>query len=411
MKILMISDVYFPRINGVSTSIETFRHALAAEGVHTTLVVPDYPAATADTDPDVIRVRSRYLPLDPEDRVMRRGALRALIPRLRDTGYDIVHIHTPFVAHYAGLEFARTLGLPCVTTYHTFFEEYLAHYIPFLPRPWLKAAARRFSRAQCNAVDAIVVPSRAMGDALDRYGVTRPRHVLPTGMPAERFLGGEADYFRDRYAIGRDRRLLLFVGRAAHEKNIDFLIAVVDCLRRTDPGVLLLITGEGPALPALTADVKRRGLGEHVRFLGYLDRHAELLDCYRAADLFVFASRTETQGLVLLEAMAQGTPVVAVAEMGTSEILAPQRGCRIAPPDVQGFAAVVRDLLATPATLRTLGEEARCYARTWSADEMARRLATLYADCIAGGARPAARRAQAVPGTPPTNSATPRSLI
>jgi 1,2-diacylglycerol 3-alpha-glucosyltransferase len=383
MKILMISDVYFPRINGVSTSIETFRQALAALGHPSTLIAPQYPGAAAETAAGVIRVPSHYLPFDPEDRVMKRAAVRALIPQLRAEQYDVVHVQTPFVAHYAGLELARALGLPCVTTYHTYFEEYLFHYVPFVPRSWLKAAARRVSREQCNQVDAVVVPSRAMDEMLARYGVTRPREVLPTGIPPDQFHGGEADYFRERYGIARQRRLLLFVGRTAYEKNIDFLIEMVDHLRRNDPSILLLITGEGPALPGLKAAVRRRGIDEHVRFLGYLDRHTELHDCYRAADLFVFASRTETQGLVLLEAMALGTPVVALAEMGTRDILAPQRGCRIAPPTPQGFAAVVRDLLANTAMLDALGVQARAYARNWSADEMARRLARLYEHCCA----------------------------
>src|SRR5690606_17286859 len=115
-----------------------------------------------------------------------------------------------------------------------------------------------------------------------------------------------------------------------------------------------LITGEGPALASLTAAVQQRALSEHVRFLGYLDRNSELHDCYRAADLFVFASRTETQGLVLLEAMALGTPVVALAELGTRDILGRQLGCRIAPADAKAFSAIVADLLDDPPRLKAL---------------------------------------------------------
>ncbi|THF59293.1 glycosyltransferase [Pseudothauera rhizosphaerae] len=387
MHILMISDVFFPRINGVSTSIENFRQALAAAGIRSTLIAPAYPGAAADDDPDILRIPSRYLPMDPEDRLMRRSAIRALLPELRRREFTLVHIHTPFAAHYAGLDLARELGLPCVATYHTFFEEYLFHYIPFLPQVWLRSAARRFSCRQCNALDAVIVPSTAMADTLRRYGVTRPLHVLPTGLPESRFAGGDGGYFRSRYEIAGERPLLLFVGRVAHEKNIGFLLGVIDRVRRTHPSALLLVTGEGPALAGLAATVQERGLNEHVRFLGYLDRHSELHDCYRAADLFVFASRTETQGLVLLEAMALGTPVVALAEMGTRDILGPQRGCRIAPDDEDGFAELVTGLLDEPARLQALGVEARRYAREWQADEMARRLAALYR----GWARPETR--------------------
>lgn len=386
MHILMISDVFFPRINGVSTSIETFRQSLAPLGIRSTLIAPAYPGAAPDNDPDILRIASRYLPMDPEDRLMRRSAIRALWPTLRSRGIDLVHVHTPFAAHYAGLEIARTLGVPCVATYHTFFEEYFYHYIPFLPKNWLRRAARRFSRAQCNQLDAVIVPSTSMADILRGYGVTRPLHVLPTGLPARQFVGGDGCYFRNRYGIAKDRRLLLFVGRVAHEKNIGFLIDMIAHLKHREPKAMLLITGEGPALPALTATVQRRGLDEHVRFLGYLDRNSELHDCYRAADLFVFASRTETQGLVLLEAMALGTPVVAVAELGTRDILGPQQGARIAPADAQAFAKIVAELLADEPRLKALSVDAHRYARGWAAENMASKLAALYRDWVSPAA-------------------------
>lgn len=379
MNILMISDVYFPRINGVSTSIQTFRQALAAHGVTSTLIAPAYPGAPAD-DPelDILRIPSRYLPLDPEDRIMRTGAIRALAPRLRARNYDLVHIHTPFVAHYAGHALARELGLPCMATCHTFFEEYLFHYVRFLPRGVLRAAARQVTRSQCNDMDAVVVPSTAMDEVLCAYGVTRPRAILPTGLPAVQFVGGDGAAFRQRHGIAPERSVLLYVGRVAHEKNIALLIRMIDELRRSHPSALLLITGAGPAVGALRAEARRRQLERHVCFLGYLDRDTELHDCYRAADLFVFASRTETQGLVLLEAMALGTPVVAIAAMGTRDILGPQSGCRIAPDDASGFAAVVAELLDDRVRLERMGNEAREYARRWSADETAAQLARLY---------------------------------
>jgi len=377
MNVLMLSDVYFPRINGVSTSIETFRHALAKADVTTTLIAPAYPGSTTD-DTTILRIPSRYLPVDPEDRIMRRRAIRELLPRLRELAPQVVHVQTPFIAHYTGLDIAQSLGVPCVASYHTFFEEYLYHYVPFAPRSWLKAAARRFSRTQCNALDGIVVPSSAMRDTLSAYGVTQPMHVLPTGIPESGFQGGDGDYFRERYGIAPERQVLLFVGRVAHEKNIGLLVEMIHRLRQTHPDALLVITGEGPALTPLRAHCARLGLDEHVRFLGYLDRHHELHDCYRAADLFVFASHTETQGLVLLEAMALGTPVVAIADMGTKDILGPQRGCRIAPHDAAGFASVVAEVLADPSLRQQLAQEARAYARTWSADVMGQRLADLY---------------------------------
>ena len=181
MRVLMVSDVYFPRINGVSTSIETFRGALPAHGVAATLVAPRYgdeaPAA------GVIRVPSRRVPQDPEDRLAHYAKLRrAVLEAAVDC--DVIHIQTPFAAHYAGLHAARALDKPVIATYHTLFEEYLQHYIPWLRAAWLRGLARRFSRGQCNALDAVIVPSAAMRQRLRDYGVSRPLHVLPTGLPA-----------------------------------------------------------------------------------------------------------------------------------------------------------------------------------------------------------------------------------
>jgi 1,2-diacylglycerol 3-alpha-glucosyltransferase len=399
MRVLKVSDVYFPRVNGVSTSIETFRRDLTALGHEVDLVAPRYAAtggATAVPAPvvagaestaaestvgesQIIRVPARAVPLDPEDRVMSWSGLKAALLRVGGRKYDVVHIHTPFLAHYAAVRFAREFKLPVVATYHTLFEEYLHHYVPLLPRGITGPLARRFSRSQCNQLDAVIAPSLAMRDALLAYGVRKRIEILPTGLPAERFQQGDGSAFRSRHGIAADRPVLLFVGRAAHEKNIGFLLEMMLELRGMRPDALLLVAGEGPAAPALRAQASQLGLGDAVRFMGYFDRGGELQDCYSAADVFVFASLTETQGLVLLEAMAQGVPVVAIPRMGTIDILAPLRGCRHAPEDLRGFAAVTAGLLSEPAALRALGLDARAYAATWTSRRMAERLVDLYA--------------------------------
>jgi 1,2-diacylglycerol 3-alpha-glucosyltransferase len=387
MRILKISDVFFPRVNGVSTSIETFRRDLTALGHEVVLVAPDYPpagaAGVAAADPSILRVPARAVPRDPEDRIMSRRGLRRALDSLAEARFDVVHIHTPFLAHYAGLKFARAHGIPVVATYHTLFEEYLHHYVPLLPRAITGAMARRFSRSQCNDLDAVIAPSQAMKAALLDYGIDTHIEVLPTGLPAERFQAGDGAAFRRRHNLNGEQPLLLFVGRAAHEKNIGFLIEMMMELREMRPDAMLLIAGEGPADDSLRAQAARLGLKDRVRFLGYFDRGGELQDCYSAADVFVFSSLTETQGLVLLEAMAQGVPVVAIPRMGTIDILGPGKGCRHAPLDLKGFAQVVRDVLADRGALRALGVEAREYARSWASINMARRLSALYASLAA----------------------------
>jgi len=382
MRILKISDVYFPRVNGVSTSIETFRRDLTGLGHEVTLVAPEYANGAGGStvrDASIFRVPSRAVPRDPEDRIMSWGGLRRTLAKLGSGGFDVVHIHTPFLAHYAALGFVRRFTVPVVATYHTLFEEYLHHYVPLLPRKAGRALARRFSRSQCNQLDAVIAPSRAMRDALLEYGIDKPIEILPTGLPAERFRLGDGAAFRSRHGIAAERPVLLFVGRAPHEKNIGFLLDMMCELLKERSDALLLIAGEGPAAAHLRARAAQLGLADSVRFMGYFDRGGELQDCYRAANVFVFSSLTETQGLVLLEAMAQGVPVVAIPRMGTVDILAPLQGCRHAPEDLRGFATVVRDVLADPAALAALGVEARKYAESWASRNMAQRLADLYA--------------------------------
>jgi glycosyltransferase involved in cell wall biosynthesis len=381
MRVLMVSDVYFPRVNGVSTSIQTFRRDLAEHGCETWLVAPEYPQRWQD-DERTLRQPSRYLAFDPEDRMMKPRATLAACMALAGRS-DVLHVQTPFVAHWIGVQAARRLHVPIIETYHTFFEEYLHHYLPLLPAAVARAAARSFSRRQCNAVDAVVAPSRQLAEVLQRYGVTRPMHTIPTGLRLDEFRGGDGAAFRARHGIGADRPVMLLVGRVAHEKNIGFLLRVLGEVARRVPNVLFVIAGEGPALPALRRAAAEARLESHALFVGYLDRRGPLLDCYRAADVFVFASRTETQGLVLLESLALGVPVVSTAVLGTKEVLENAGGALVVREDVAEFAAAVARVLTEPALRAQLASAGREFVeRHWSSREMARRLLALYEEVV-----------------------------
>lgn len=384
MRVLFVSDVYFPRVNGVSTSIATFRADLADAGVETVLVAPQYAGAAACADDaGVVRVRSGAVPRDPEDRRMRWRDLQRALQGLRAQPFDLVHVHTPFIAHYAGVRFARAADLPVVETYHTFFEEYLHHYVPLLPRTLGRRLARSVTRSQCAQVDAVIAPSQPMHDMLRASGIERPIQVIPTGMPADRYVRGDGARFRREHNLPVDRPLLLYVGRVAHEKNIGFLIESFLAVRRSRPDALLVIAGEGPAREALAAQVARLGLTRDVVFVGYLDRERALADCYAAANVFVFASRTETQGLVLLEAMAQSCPIVSTAHLGTASILQPGCGARVAPDEPVAFAQAVLDLLDDPERAARCGAQGQAYARGWASASMARRMHEFYAEVCA----------------------------
>jgi glycosyltransferase involved in cell wall biosynthesis len=388
MRILMITDVYFPRINGVSTSIQTFRNDLRALGHDVTLLAPQYGQDATD-DAGIMRVAGRSVPRDPEDRLMRRRAIRRMIPEIARRQPELVHIHTPFVAHYAGIEIARALGVPVVTTYHTYFEHYFEHYVPFLPKRWLAALARQVTVGQCAAADLVISPSHAMLDALRAYGAQGRIAVLPTGLGDGCYTPGDGRRFRAAYGIAAERPIVLHVGRAAHEKNIDFLIRMLQPLKRAVPNVLMVIAGEGPALMHLKDLAQRLGVADSVQFVGYLERNYGLPDCYAAGDVFAFSSRTETQGLVLLEAMAQGTPVVSNAEMGTRDVLVADRGARILPLDEQAFAAAVAQVIGDRGLRAQMSDAAREHARGWSSRTMAERLSAHYQELVAARQRDA----------------------
>jgi 1,2-diacylglycerol 3-alpha-glucosyltransferase len=378
MRVLYVSDVYFPRVNGVSTSIATFRTDLGGLGVATTLVAPEYLRPEASGQDRTVRIPSGGVPGDPEDRRMRWRPLMDALRSLASEPFDLVHVQTPFIAHYAGVRHARAMRIPCITTYHTFFEEYLHHYAPLLPRPIGRTLVRAFTRSQARQVDALIAPSEPMRQVLLDYGVASPIHVLPTGLPADRFRPGDARRFRAFAGLPADRPLLVYVGRIAFEKNIDFLIESFVRIRRDAPQAMLIIAGEGPAQGALRRLVTRLGLDADVRFVGYLDRDGALLDCYAAAHASLFASRTETQGLVLLEAMAQGAPVVSTASLGTRSVLRPETGAIVVQERHEEFAAAVLRVLASAELRAKLAARSRSYAESWSSPRLARVLAELY---------------------------------
>jgi len=382
MNILFISDVFFPRVNEVSTSINTFATELRALGHHVTLIAPSY------TDEDkqeewIVRVPSHKIYFDPEDRLMNFGKLKALLPWIRDKHFDVIHIHTPFTAHYVGIHFGKKLDIPVVETYHTFFEDYLHHYLPFIPQFISRKLARTISRRQCNAVDGIVSPSKPMLDVLKQYGIKTPAEVVATGLDDSSFANVDGEHFRMSHDIPLAQPMLLFVGRVAHEKNIGFLLEMHVELIKKHPDALLVITGEGPAEESIKHSIDKLGISNKVRMIGYLDRSHELIACYKAADIFVFASKSETQGLVLLEAMAQGTAVVAIAELGTKSILIEGEGVLIAKDDINDFADKVSALLSDAPKRQMIGEKGRQYAQEkWGAGVLAKKVAKFYKSTI-----------------------------
>ncbi|MBP9145634.1 MAG: glycosyltransferase [Thermoanaerobaculia bacterium] len=399
LRVLYLSDVYFPRVNGVSTSIATFRRELAQRGVDVPLLCPAYDADGIERAPAapaaslshpgrpagrIVRLAGLRVPFDPEDRWVPAHRFRAAAAHTPDFDHlDLIHIQTPFAAHRAGVDLARRRGVPVVETYHTYFEHYFEHYLPFLPASVCRRLARRLTLRAARELDRMVVPSTAMRDALGEYGVTTPMSVIPTGIRPDSLGVGDGARFRARHAIAADRPVLVHVGRIGHEKNLLFLLQAFERVVRALPSALLIVAGEGPARAELQRAASALGLNGHLLWLGYLDRERELADCYRGGDAFVFTSKTETQGLVLLEAMALGVPVVALAEMGTRDLLLERRGALVAEENLDDFAGKCLELLRDPALRARLAAEGPQVAADWSAGRMAARLEGLYDEMLA----------------------------
>ncbi|MGH9379267.1 MAG: glycosyltransferase [Thermoanaerobaculia bacterium] len=380
MRVLYVTDTLHPRVNGVSTSIDIFRRELTRRGHEVWVLAPRY--GDEPEEEGVVRVASWRAPLSPEDRLLKPRRALAAEPRLARHGFDVIHVQTPFTAFLVGRTLARRWRVPLLLTYHTDFEAYAAHYAPMLAAP-VGALARWLARWQCRQVDVTVVPTPEVEAQLRGYGVGSNLAVVPTGLPVADFTAGDGGRFRRAMGIPDNVPVLGYVGRLAPEKNVDFLLEVFAEVRKRRPEARLLLAGEGPGKAALERRARALGVAWGIHWAGFLSRRQDLLDCYRAADVFVFASQTETQGLVLLEAMALGVPVVAVPAGGTRQILVPGQGALVATNDICEFTARVHTVLDDPALARELSHAGRQWVRRhWSSEATTDRLLDLYETLI-----------------------------
>ncbi len=390
----MVTDTFWPRINGVSTSVSTLTHALRELGHEVYIVAPDYSRlptrrtfiegerVAAD---NVIRFPAHPLLFFPEDcsiNLTSRDFWRKTV-HLRRMEFDVIHTHTPLKLGIASMYWRRDRRATLIHTFHTLFEEFIPVYFPFcyLPRSFTRRFAHWFSlnalHWYCNHFDAIIAPSRQVAELLHTYQIRPPVHVIPTGIETDRFRRGDRSRLREEWGIAPEERVLLFAGRVGYEKGIDLILRSLPLIRERVPVARMVIVGRGPAEGALKKMARRLGIASWVRFTGYKP-HAEMPDVYAAADLFLFASRTETQGLVTVEAMAAGRPVVAVAGPGTLDVLHGERGGLLCPPDQVAFANCVVRLLTDDALYARKVTEALRRAEEFSARNMARRVLALY---------------------------------
>ncbi|HEX3456817.1 MAG TPA: glycosyltransferase, partial [Candidatus Baltobacteraceae bacterium] len=305
LRIGLFTEIYRPVVNGVVASVETLAEGLRGRGHQVYCFAPHMPGYV-ETDGPVVRIPSLPLPTRTPYRLViplvSRRDVNAVIKRL-----SVVHVHSPFVTGWMGVRYARRYGMPLVYTYHTQLEAY-AHYVPFEANA-TRFAASQLTRTFANLADAVVVPTPAMADRLKELGVTVRMEVVPSGIDVAHFAAGKRDEnLRARLGVRPGERLLLAVGRLAKEKNLELVLQALAIAN--DASLKLAIAGDGPHRQALEEIVRAAGLGGSTRFLGVVGRDA-LPDLYASSDAFVMPSTTETQGLVLAEALAAGVLVVA----------------------------------------------------------------------------------------------------
>jgi glycosyltransferase involved in cell wall biosynthesis len=314
LRVGFFTECYRPIVNGVVASIDALRGGLEAFGVDVTTIAPAFPDF-ADDRAGVVRLPSFPLPTPTAYRLCVPYVRSADRERVHDL--DVVHTHSPFITGWMGANYARRRRLPLVFTYHTRIEAY-AHYVPFEPHA-TRAAALQLTRAYANVADAVIVPTRAMEAALRAMGVRSRIAIVPSAIDVAHFAGGRRSAaVRALLGADADVPLALVVSRLAKEKNLELAIDALAQSRR--PDARLAIVGDGPHRAALEERVRRAGLGRRVRFTGALPP-AALPDVYASGDAFVFPSTTETQGLVLAEALAAGMRIIAVDTAASRDVL------------------------------------------------------------------------------------------
>jgi glycosyltransferase involved in cell wall biosynthesis len=369
MRVGLFTECYRPIQNGVVASVESLARALRAQGHEAVLVTPEMPNYR-DAEEDVVRVPSLPLPT--------RTSYRLTIPYLpRAIGaLSIVHTHGPFVTGWLGAHAARRLRVPLVFTYHTQLEAY-AHYVPFEIHA-TRGAATTLTRTYANGADLVIVPTTAMERRLRTFGVRSRIEVLPSGIDVAAFARGRRNAeLRARLGARDDESLILSVGRLGREKNVE--LALDAFARLGDEKARLAIVGDGPHREALERHAVRAGVAARTTFAGELPR-AQLPDAYASAEAFVFTSVSDTQGLVLVEALAAGAAVVAVDTPQARDVLG--GAATLVAADPQAVAAGLASALGGHGRGRAAGAGV---ARSYDGSLLGGRIVALYEELLAPG--------------------------
>ncbi len=371
MRISIFTNNYKPFTGGVERSIENQRFILKKKGHDPYIFAPKYPGYK-DKQKNIIRLSSvnaptypgYYLPLAFRNTI--RKHMRYINPH-------IVHTHHPFLAGEAGLRTGRNMGLPVIFTYHTLYEKYL-HYIP-LDKKITKPLINEFVRSYANQCDVVIAPSKYVKDNIK---LETKVEVIPTGVEIHKFDKAYKDYLKERYHLPKDSKILLHAGRLTKEKNLDFLIKSIIAILKEEKKAICFIAGKGDRKEELKDMIRKQNLSHRVIFTGNLAKD-ELIRYYVSADLFLFSSRSETQGLVLMEAMAGSTPIIALDGPAIDECITDGKNGFIVNENVNEFKARALELLQTD-KLKKFSFNAEKSAKDYSIEKMGERLLSVYKD-------------------------------
>lgn len=378
MKIGFFSDSYKPYLSGVVKSIESFKSEMEVLDHEVYIFAPDYPEVQKQDN--IYRFRSIPVPTNNEFRLA-VPLSNSLLSEVKKLQLDIIHTHSPFLMGWLGKSVARKLDIPLVFTYHTLYEEY-AHYAP-LGKDIARWLAVKYSKEYCQSCDLVISPSDFVNRRLKSYGIPTPLLTIPTGIDLKpyRERKNKGGWIREKYNIGSNEKILLFVGRLGQEKNVSFLIRALRKIIDSLPDIRLIMVGDGPERNNLLNLANKLSLADRVVFTGKQEPD-KVIEFYLAADLFVFPSVTETQGLVILEAMAGGLPVVAINAAGSTSMIDDGHNGLLVKEEEYLFARGVIELITHEMRYNMFKNNALKKAENYSIRNMALRLLDGYSSLV-----------------------------
>lgn len=362
-----MTNTYLPHVGGVARSVSSFTREYLRLGHDVLVVAPDFKQSAAPFEEShVERVPAITNFNDSEFAV--RLPLTDLSDRIRSFDADIVHTHHPFLFGETALREGAIRNVPVVFTYHTNYEDYV-YTLPFVGK---KVGARTMAMAYAaifaNRCDGVIAPSESVRKILLARGVHVPIRVIPTGIDVDGIAGADRTAFRRRIGIPSDRFVVGHVGRLAPEKNLAYLAKSVALFMMDEPESVFLVVGSGPEEETIRKAFEKEGIADQLLFAGKRTG-IELYEAYKAMDVFAFASKSETQGLVIAEAMAAGLPIVALRATGSTDALAGEgrRPCSLTLIDGNAqpgyFALALSHLHGSPRLREQMGADSAQRAR------------------------------------------------